>query len=155
MSETARRLDLYASTERDYGFTFWAVVNRETGALIGDCGLAPREWRGPEIEVGYRIARSHWGRGLATEATLASLEAGFEHFDLPEIFGRTKRRNTPSRRVMEKAGMEYVGLPRLGGSRWAMYRATREGWEGGARHARHAVGGSRYGATRMEPGRLD
>jgi len=58
---------------RDWGFGMWAVVERTSGAVIGYCGLSryPMRCRPNETEIGFRLIRSHWGRGLATEAVCA------------------------------------------------------------------------------------
>ena len=61
----------------------------------------------PCVEIGWRVARAHWGRGLATEAALAAAEYGFQTLALKEILAFTTPANTASRRVMEKIGMTY------------------------------------------------
>jgi len=61
----------------------------------------------PCVEVGWRLAREHWGRGYATEAARAALADGFERLGLDEIVSFTAAGNLPSRRVMEKLGMKH------------------------------------------------
>src|SRR6266540_742959 len=87
--------------EREHGFGLWAVELRATGALIGDCGLVYVEGRGPEIEVAYHFAKEWWGRGLALRVLA-----------LREIIAICMPEHVASRRVMEKAGMRYVGPAR-------------------------------------------
>ena len=57
------------------------------------------------VEVGWRLARPAWGRGIATEAASASLDFGFDQLGLAQIVAYTSRSNTRSRRVMERLGM--------------------------------------------------
>ena len=59
----------------------------------------------PAVEIGWRLAAAHWGRGYATEAARAVLAYGFEQLALPEIVSFTTVANVRSRRVMEKLGM--------------------------------------------------
>jgi ribosomal-protein-alanine N-acetyltransferase len=59
----------------------------------------------PCVEIGWRLAAEHWGRGYATEGARAVLTLGFESLALPEIVSFTTVENHPSRRVMERIGM--------------------------------------------------
>ena len=91
-----------------HGFTFFAAELRETGELTGFIGLAHTPFEShftPCVEIGWRLAFDHWGRGLATEGARASLRYGFEQLQLPEIVALTVPANVRSRRVMEKLGM--------------------------------------------------
>ena len=63
----------------------------------------------PCVEVGWRLTRSAWGRGFATEAARASLAYGFDVLALDEIVSLTALVNTPSRRVMHRLGMQNTG----------------------------------------------
>ncbi|HLK41809.1 MAG TPA: GNAT family N-acetyltransferase [Thermoleophilia bacterium] len=92
----------------EHGFGLWAVEVPETAPFIGFVGLAYHDFPAhftPCVEVGWRLAREHWGRGYATEAALASLRFGFEELALPEIVSMTYRDNLRSRAVMERIGM--------------------------------------------------
>lgn len=90
-----------------HGFGIWAVVDKGHQKLIGWCGLSFLD-NTPDVEVGYGLARSCWGRGIALEAARASLRYGFEELRLKRIVAVAVPENTSSRRVMEKAGMHYV-----------------------------------------------
>ena len=60
---------------RRYGFGLWAVVLKETGKMIGQCGLTMQEWNGREVlEVGYLFNRAFWHQGYATEAARACMD---------------------------------------------------------------------------------
>ncbi|MBV9425031.1 MAG: GNAT family N-acetyltransferase [Solirubrobacterales bacterium] len=105
LTETRRRVDRFITCQRQHGYSFWAVREKRTGELVGDGGLIPRVWRGPEIELGYRFARSHWGQGFATEVATAWLSAAFEHLELERIVAVARADHLASRRVMERIGM--------------------------------------------------
>jgi RimJ/RimL family protein N-acetyltransferase len=91
-----------------HGFGLWAVEERESGGLAGFVGLSVPAFEAPFtpcVEVGWRLARSFWGRGYATEAARAALRFGFEELGLDEIVSFTVPHNHRSRRVMERLGM--------------------------------------------------
>jgi len=91
-----------------YGFGLWAVVLKETGRLIGRCGLLHQQIEGGiEIEVSYLLDRHYWGKGLATEAAREVVRAGFERFKLVRIVALIMPENTASISVAKKIGMEY------------------------------------------------
>jgi ribosomal-protein-alanine N-acetyltransferase len=90
------------------GFGLWALEVRETAEFIGFVGLAAPGFEAhftPAVEVGWRLARSAWGNGYATEAALAALEFGFEEVGLGEIVSLTTVANRRSQAVMERIGM--------------------------------------------------
>jgi RimJ/RimL family protein N-acetyltransferase len=90
------------------GFGLWALEVLATGEFVGFTGLAPTPFQAdftPAVEVGWRLARSAWGRGYATEAARASLTFGFQEAGLEEIVSFTSAANLRSRAVMERRGM--------------------------------------------------
>jgi ribosomal-protein-alanine N-acetyltransferase len=89
-----------------YNFGVWALVDKRNQKLIGHCGLKYLE-NTLEVQIGYLLLKRYWGKGLATEAALASLKYGFEVMKLPKIVAVAKPENIASRRVMEKVGMKY------------------------------------------------
>jgi RimJ/RimL family protein N-acetyltransferase len=92
-----------------HGWGLWAVERRDTGAFIGFVGLKPVPDDlpvAPGVEVGWRLAHEHWNQGFATEGAKAAVAYGFEQLGLNEIVSFTASSNTPSRRVMEKLGMQ-------------------------------------------------
>jgi [ribosomal protein S5]-alanine N-acetyltransferase len=92
----------------EHGFGLWATVLKETGALIGRCGLIPWVLEGRrEVEVAYLLGRAHWGRGLATEAAQAILDYGFAALDAPRLICLIDRDNRASIRVAQKIGMTF------------------------------------------------
>ena len=96
-----------ASWEKGSSFVF-AVTSRETGEMYGFICLVaePRDFR---AELGYAYGRSHWGKGIGTEACRAVIDFGFQVLDLHKIYARHFVSNPASGRVMQKSGMEYEG----------------------------------------------
>ena len=94
-----------------HGFGFWAVEAPGVAGLIGFIGLAVPSFEAPFtpcVEIGWRLAREHWGRGYATEGAGAALAFGFESLGLEEIVAFTVPANIPSRRVMGRLGMRRL-----------------------------------------------
>jgi ribosomal-protein-alanine N-acetyltransferase len=89
------------------GFGLWAVAEKDSGRVIGYCGLIFLD-NTTEIEVAYGLAKSSWGKGFATEAARASLRYGFEELKLERIVAVVNHGNVPSQRVLEKLGMKYT-----------------------------------------------
>ncbi len=94
----------------EQGFGLWAVEVRGGARFIGFCGLArvgfPAHFT-PCVEVGWRLARAHWGRGYATEAARAAVRYGFETLRLDQLVAFTVPGNRRSRAVMERLGMTH------------------------------------------------
>jgi hypothetical protein len=92
-----------------WGFGLWAVVEKGAREVIGYCGLSHFDDVGgrPETEIGYRLARAHWGHGFATEAARAVRDYSFQTLCLPRLIAIIDPRNVASVRVAEKIGMRY------------------------------------------------
>lgn len=112
MEMSQKRVQRLMDYQKQYGFSFWAVVEKNSGLVIGDCGLMPMEGKGPDIEIGYHFRRDRWGMGCATEAAAACLNYGFEELKLPRIVAVTFPENMASRRVLTKIGMREEGIAR-------------------------------------------
>lgn len=88
-------------------FGFWAAIEKSSGEFLGWFHFRPVECS-TDPELGYRLHRPAWGRGLATEGCLALIKKGFEDPMIERIYAETMTVHTASRRVMEKAGMQLV-----------------------------------------------
>jgi len=117
--EVARRLARvpHPYTDADLRFFFnhvvpheptWAILWRQTDRLIGMMGLTPAI-DGRTAELGYYVARDHWGRGVATEAGLAITRIGFESFGYLKLTSGYHADNPASGRVLAKLGFSIVG----------------------------------------------
>ena len=95
--------------ERGDRYGFWAAEEKSTGDFLGWFHFRPREGRDPdEAELGYRLRRSAWGKGYATEGSRALIHKGFAELGVRGVVAETMVVNAASRRVMEKAGLKYV-----------------------------------------------
>jgi RimJ/RimL family protein N-acetyltransferase len=105
--------DLIARFEAGFatrGYGLWALEVRATGEFVGFTGLSVPSFTAhftPAVEVGWRLARSAWGKGYATEAGLAAVAVGFADAGLDEIVSFTSTTNSRSRAVMERIGMTH------------------------------------------------
>jgi ribosomal-protein-alanine N-acetyltransferase len=91
------------------GFGFWAVEVQGVASFAGFIGISVPSFEThftPCVEIGWRLAREHWGQGYATEGAAAALRHGFDTLRLAEIVAFTAPGNSRSRRVMEKLGMQ-------------------------------------------------
>jgi RimJ/RimL family protein N-acetyltransferase len=125
------------------GWGFWAVEITATGEFAGFVGLdvpdTPLPFS-PCIEIGWRLAHEHWGKGYATEGASAAVRAGFEQIGLGEIVAYAVVANRRSRSVMEKLGMRDTGEtfdhPKVHAESplraHCLYRLPRDEWERGS-----------------------
>ena len=94
----------------DLGYGLWALEVRDSGEFVGFTGLALQTFPAhftPAVEVGWRLKRSAWGHGYATEAALAALDYAFSVAELDEIVSMTAVTNVRSQRVMQRIGMTH------------------------------------------------
>lgn len=122
------------------GWGLWAVEVVRGAPFIGFIGLQPIPFEAhftPAIEVGWRLAREHWGRGYAPEGARAAVEFGFGNLQLDEIVSMTIAANLPSQRVMQKLGMtrdpaddfDHPKLPDWEHRRHILYRLRSAEWD--------------------------
>lgn len=102
-----------------YGFGWWAVEARPTGALMGWCGLNRLDTG--EVEVLYLLDQPYWGQGYASEGARASVAYGLERAGVGEIIGLAHAENGASRRVLVKAGLAEIGPARYSGMELVKY----------------------------------
>jgi RimJ/RimL family protein N-acetyltransferase len=108
--ESAKSIDYARSHFARHGFGMWAVEVIDGPPFIGFIGLGVPEFHAnftPCVEIGWRLAVEHWGRGYATEGARAAAAFGFDVKGLQEIVAFTVPANMRSRRVMEKIGMTH------------------------------------------------
>ncbi len=132
---------------RKWGFGYWAVETADA-PFIGFVGLSRPGFEAhftPAVEVGWRLARGHWGVGYATEAAAAALRFGFDVARTDEIVSMTSLSNASSIAVMERLGMtrdpaDYFDHPGLASApalaRCVLYRLTEARWRARGREAR-------------------
>ena len=88
------------------GFGVWAVILKDTGELIGHCGLSMQPCEDTELlEIGYMLQKKHWHKGYAIEGALASREYAFNVLNADEVFSLIRDTNIASQNVAIKNGM--------------------------------------------------
>lgn len=103
------------------GLGMWAIEERSSGALIGRVGyLCPPDW--PGIELGWLLAREHWGRGHAVEAARAARAFGRAHLGVADLISLIRPDNTRSIVLAERLGARLDGALTLMGQQALVYR---------------------------------
>ena len=113
----------------EHCFGPWALIDRASNALIGWCGLWYLE-NTRDVEIRYGIAKPFWGKGLASEAAVATIKYGFEQLGLDRIVAVAWPDNVASQRVMEKLGMKYVKQAHFYDAEVVYYSISREEYQG-------------------------
>ncbi len=145
-AESDALVDFAEAHLEQHGFGPWAAELRETGEFIGYVGLVIPRFEAaftPCVEIGWRLAREHWRKGLATEGACALVRHGFEVQGLVELVSFAVPANVRSLRVMQKLGMtrdpredfDHPSIP-VGHSqrRHVLYRLKREDWMAARAH---------------------
>ena len=110
------------------GFGIWALEEKDSGQFVGRTGLYyPDSW--PGREVGYGLAREHWGKGYATEAVSAARDYAFETLGWDEIISIINPANTRSLAVAERAGETFKEEWKHGDYTLHVYALSRTAWE--------------------------
>lgn len=131
--DVEREIRLQLGHQTTLGWSFWAIEERRTGRMIGDCGLQPFEHVGPDVELGYDLHPDVWGRGLATEAVHAVMGEAFGPLCIDRVVAVVKPDHVASQRVLEKAGLHRAGTRLAYGESMLLYEARRppaerQGW---------------------------
>ena len=95
-----------------YGHCYFATEILESGEFIGFIGLAFQKYESeftPAVDIGWRLKKSAWGKGYATEGALRCLDFGFDQLKLSEIISTCPKANHRSEKVMQKIGMKKTG----------------------------------------------
>lgn len=108
-----------------YRICLWRLLPKDSDTLIGICGLQHLS-EGPDVEIGWWLAPSHWGQGLATEAACRVLAYGFGVSHLDRIVAIAQAANRDSLRVMERIGMRFEREAVHKGLRVVLYAITRD-----------------------------
>lgn len=105
-AEAHEWLDRQLARYEKWGFGLWAVVLKESGELIGQCGLTMQPWKEQEVlEIGYLFRREYWHKGYATEATRACKKYAFETLGADEVCSIIRDTNIASQKVAVRNGM--------------------------------------------------
>ena len=105
--EIVARLEKEVSNGALYGIQYWPFFHRESGELIGCCGLRPR--KPGEYEIGFHLRPSFWGRGYGFEAAQAVIGYAFRQLKAEALFAGHNPNNKASRKLLSKLGFTYIG----------------------------------------------
>ena len=127
---THRWLEWSLNNYRQYGFGLWAMVLKETGEFLGDCGITMQNIDGEILpEIGYHVYRDFWRKGYGKEAAAAVRDWFFEHTDFPAVYSYMTATNVASYSTAQSVGMhklkEYTDTDGL----CYVYTMSRAEWE--------------------------
>ncbi|MDL2259036.1 GNAT family N-acetyltransferase [Eubacteriales bacterium OttesenSCG-928-K08] len=109
-AEVQEGIDKQLQRYRDDGFGVMAVILKENGELIGQCGLSMQPCKDREVlEIGYIFQKAYWHKGYATEAAIACKEYAFTELNADEVFSLIRDNNISSQNVAKRNGMSVVG----------------------------------------------
>jgi ribosomal-protein-alanine N-acetyltransferase len=113
------------------GIGRWAIVDKSTNEFIGWTGLKLEDklrFNTKYYDLGYRLIQKHWGKGIATETAIASLNYGFEKLDLKEICACADVNNLASNKILSKIGLNYIETFTFEDTPVNWYKLTKEEW---------------------------
>lgn len=91
------------------GFGLYAVILKETGEMIGQCGLTLQDYKNEKVvEIGYLFQKAYWHRGYAIESASACKEYAFTVLDVGQVFSIIRDTNIASQNVARRNGMEKI-----------------------------------------------
>ncbi len=109
-AEAADWLNRQLQRYKDDGFGLWAVILKESGELIGQCGLTMQDIpEGRVVEIGYLFRKDCWHKGYATEAAIGCKEYAFDTLGVSEVYSIIRDNNIASQSVARRNGMEVCG----------------------------------------------
>ena len=111
IDEITKVIEMLKKQYKENGIARWAVIDKLTNECIGWSGLKyfnqPLNKHNNFYELGYRFKKKHWGKGFATESSIAILDYGFANLNVDKIFAITDPRNVNSKKVLSKLGFEF------------------------------------------------
>lgn len=103
-------LDRHLKRYATLGYGLWAVVRKETGEMIGQCGLTIQHWEGEEVlEIGYLFQKAYWHQGYAAEAAMACKEYAFSVLKAPRVCSIVRNTNLAAQKAALRTGMRQSG----------------------------------------------
>ena len=124
-----RWIDWTKNNYAQYDFGLWAVILKENGQFIGDCGITMQNIHGQQLpEIGYHIHKAHWRRGYASEAARKCMEYAFETLNFPAVYSYMNAENAASYGVALKNGMKFIEEYEDTHHMTRVYAITKEEW---------------------------
>jgi ribosomal-protein-alanine N-acetyltransferase len=111
-------------------YGLWATILKEEKKYMGGCGLRAGDKKG-EAHLGYYLAQPYWGRGFASEASLASIGVAFTRLRLVRLLADVEKGNDASEHILQKFGFKYISREEIPASGRVinLYELTRSKWE--------------------------
>jgi RimJ/RimL family protein N-acetyltransferase len=111
IDEITKVIEILKKQYKENGIARWAVIDKLTNECIGWSGLKyfnqPLNKHNNFYELGYRFKKKHWGKGFATESSIAILDYGFANLNVDKIFAITDPKNANSKKVLTKLGFDF------------------------------------------------
>ena len=111
IDEITKVIEILKKQYKENGIARWAVIDKLTNECIGWSGLKyfnqPLNKHNNFYELGYRFKKKHWGKGFATESSIAILDYGFANLNVDKIFAITDPKNENSKKVLTKLGFDF------------------------------------------------
>ena len=126
LAATTSMVRQYMAHQDAHGYGFWAVVDKASGMVIGDAGLA--QTIHGEVEMGYTLGRAWWGAGRGTQAAGLCVRAAFDELEITALRALVEAPNRGSRHVLEKLGFVQDGVTMAFDREHLVYRLLRADW---------------------------
>ncbi|WP_298316063.1 GNAT family N-acetyltransferase [uncultured Aquimarina sp.] len=111
IEEAKQVIDFIRNQYIENGIGRWAIIDKKTGDFIGWTGLKYEQRLRENFnyyDLGYRLQKKYWGKGIATETAIESLRYGFEKFDLKEIGAAAEVNHQASNKILKKIGLKFI-----------------------------------------------
>lgn len=131
IEEASRIIDSVRNQYVANGIGRWAIIDKNTKDFIGWTGLKYEQQLRKDIsyyDIGYRLRKKYWGKGIATETAIEILKYGFDTLNLEEIGGLADVNNAASNRVLNKIGLRFIETFYLDGTPHNWYTINRSEW---------------------------
>lgn len=127
-AQTEEVLDAYRGFLLDNGYGMYAILDRATGAYLGEVGTFHAPLDGEPVFLRYALARAAWNKGIATEASIPILDDAFDRLGLDEMGAGVVADNLASMRVMTKLGFTQGGTADARGHHFELFHLPRAQW---------------------------
>jgi len=117
----------------DNGIGRWAIIDKKSNEFLGWTGLKlvtdETNHNKNYYDLGYRLIKKYWGKGIATESALASLEYAFDKLDAKEVYAMADCENNGSNKILKKVGLHFIETFNLDGTKHNWYKIDKAGFE--------------------------
>lgn len=133
IDEIHKAIKILKKQYEENGIARWAVIDKLTNECIGWSGLKyfnqPLNNHSNFYELGYRFKKKHWGKGFATESSIAVLNYGFKNLNTDRIFAITDPKNINSKKVLSKLGFDFKETFNYEGDPTDLFELKKTTWE--------------------------